>query len=132
MIGAAMPIVAWPGSRPTMKVDAHDQDGDQEGVFAADHVAQAAEHQRAERTHDEAGGEGEQGEDEGGGRVADKELLGDDRGQRAVQVEVVPFENGAEGGSKDDLASLPWSSRRRHCLAPAVMPGVIAIMFVSI
>jgi hypothetical protein len=64
MIGAAMPIVAEPGSTPTRKVDrTHDQDGDEEGVFAADEVADAAEHQRAERTHQEARREGEQRED---------------------------------------------------------------------
>ena len=48
---------------------AHDQDGDEEGVFAADDVADAAEHDGAERTHDEAGGEGEQREDVAGGLV---------------------------------------------------------------
>ena len=32
---------------------AHDQDGDQEGVFAADHVAEAAEQDGAERTNNE-------------------------------------------------------------------------------
>jgi len=83
---------------------AHQQDGHQEGVLTADHVAQAAEHQRAERAHDEAGGEGEQGEDEGCIRVADEELLGDDGSERTVEIEVVPFENGAEGRRGDNLA----------------------------
>jgi hypothetical protein len=42
-------------------------------------------------------------EDERGGLVGrHEELLGDDRGQRAVQVEVVPLEDGAEGGGEDD------------------------------
>ena len=59
-----------------MKVDsAHDQDGDQEGVLAADHVAQAAEHDGAERAHQEAGGEGQQREDVGGRRVESREEL---------------------------------------------------------
>ena len=44
--------------------DAHDQDGDEEGVLAADEVAEAAEDDRAERAHHEAGREREQGEDE--------------------------------------------------------------------
>jgi hypothetical protein len=44
---------------------AHDQDGHQEGVLAPDHVAQAAEHQRAEGAHDEACRKGQQREDEG-------------------------------------------------------------------
>ena len=59
-----MPMLSYVGSRPTTKVDsAHDQDGDQEGVLAPDQVAEPAEHQRAERPHQEAGGEGQQRED---------------------------------------------------------------------
>ena len=38
--------------------EAHDRDGDQECVFAADDIADAAEHERAERPHQEAGGVG--------------------------------------------------------------------------
>ena len=76
---------------------AHDQDGDQEGVLASDHVAQAAEEQRAERPHDEAGGKREQGEDEGRRWVeAGEELLGNDGCQRTVEIEVIPLEHGAE------------------------------------
>ena len=86
---------------------AHDHDGDQEGVLAADHIAQTAEDQRAEWPHDEAGRKGEQGEDEGGiGIGAGKELLGDDGGERAVKVEVVPLEYCSQRGRKDDLAFL--------------------------
>ena len=43
----------------------HDQNGDQEGVLATDHVAQAAKHQRAEGAHDEAGGKSQQGKNVG-------------------------------------------------------------------
>ena len=72
---------------------AHDQDGDQEGVLATNHVAQAAKHQRTERTHDETGSESQQREDEGGTFVqAREELFGNDGCERAVQVEVIPFE----------------------------------------
>src|SRR5207342_2917769 len=81
---------------------AHDHDGDQEGVLAPDQVAESAEHQRAERPHRETGGEGEQGEDEGAGFIqATEELLGDDRGERTVQVEVVPLEYGAQRRGED-------------------------------
>ena len=45
---------------------AHQDHGDKEGVFAADKIAETAENERAERTHGETGGEGEQREDEGG------------------------------------------------------------------
>ena len=44
--------------------DAHDHDGDEEGVLAADEVAEAAEHDRAERADGEAGREREEREDE--------------------------------------------------------------------
>ncbi len=43
---------------------AHQRHGDEEGVFAADQVAEAAEEERAERPHGKTGGEGEQREDE--------------------------------------------------------------------
>ena len=49
--------------------DAHHGHGDQEGVLAADKVAEAAEEQGAERTHRKAGGEAEQREDEARRRV---------------------------------------------------------------
>ncbi len=81
---------------------AHDHDGDEEGVLAANEVAQPPEHQRPERAHGEAGGEGEQGEDESGGLVhPGEELLRHHRGERAVEIEVVPLEHGPEAGRKD-------------------------------
>ena len=43
----------------------HDQNSHQEGVFATNHVTQAAEHQRAEGTHDETGSKRQQRENEG-------------------------------------------------------------------
>jgi len=88
--------------------DAHQGHGDQEGVFAADQVAQAAEEQRAERTDREAGGETQQGEDEAGRRIdAGEEVGADVRGKRTREVEVVPFEDGADGRSDDDLSLFP-------------------------
>ena len=86
---------------------AHDRDGDEEGVLASDQVADAAEDQRAERTDQEARGEGEQGEDVAGGLVELGEELGaDDDGKGAVEVEVVPFEHRAQRGGDDHLAFL--------------------------
>src|SRR5262249_47185666 len=62
-----------------------------------------AEDQSAERPHEEPGGEGEQGEDVRGGVVdAREKLLGDDGRERAVQIEVVPLEYGAERCGEDD------------------------------
>jgi hypothetical protein len=64
---------------------AHDDDGDQEGVLAPYQIAKPAKYQRAEWPDGEAGGEGEQGENEArGGIDAGKEVQGDDRCQRSV------------------------------------------------
>ncbi|MEY9294298.1 hypothetical protein ABH979_007372 [Bradyrhizobium ottawaense] len=81
----------------------HDQDGDEEGIFAADDVADAAEHDRAERTHQEAGCERQQREDVAGcRRIGREELRADDAGQRTVEVEIVPLEDGTERGGEND------------------------------
>lgn len=62
-----------------------DQDGDQEGVFAPDQVAEPAKHQSAERPHQKACGEREQGEDIAGRFVVLAEELGaDDGSERTV------------------------------------------------
>ena len=64
---------------------AHDQDGDQERVLAADHVAQAAEEDGAERTNNEARRKSQQCEDERRtGIQTAEELLGNDGCQRTV------------------------------------------------
>jgi len=77
--------------------ETHDQDGDEEGILAADEIADAAEHQGAKGTHDEAGGEGEQREDVAGVFVKlAEELRADDGGERAVKIEIIPFEYCAE------------------------------------
>ena len=84
--------------------EAHDQDGDEEGCLAADEVAEAAEHERAERAHEKARSEGEQREHVAGGfGVGAEELGADDGGERAVKIEVVPLEDGAGGGGDDHL-----------------------------
>ena len=76
---------------------AHDQDGDQKGVLAADHVAQAAKEDGTEGAHDETGSKGQQREDEGRARIeAAEKLLGNNGCERAIQVEVVPFKNGTQ------------------------------------
>ena len=94
--------------------DAHDQDGDQEGVLAADAVAETAEEGRTERTHEEAGGKRQQGEDHARGLIdATEELLGNDGGERAVQEEVIPLEDRTEARGEDDfLVALGQGARR--------------------
>ena len=81
----------------------HQGHGDEERIFAADEIAEPPEEQRAERTHRKPGREGEQGEDEGGRGVdPGEELHRQDGSERSVDVEVVPFENGAERRGEDD------------------------------
>jgi hypothetical protein len=85
--------------------DAHDHDGEQERVLAPDEVAEPSEDERPERAHGEARRERQQREDErGGGIDGGEELPADDRGERAVQVEVVPLEHRAERRREDHAA----------------------------
>ena len=114
--------------------EAHQGHGDQEGVFAADDVAEPAEDEGAERPHREARREGQQGEDEGGGRVdAGEEFAGQNDAERAVDVEVVPFEHGAERGGENhqplvaghaaEAARRPLS--HRNCGHGVAFPAVL-------
>ena len=83
---------------------AHDHDGNEECVLPAHQIAQATKHQRTEGADQEARGEGQKREDVAGVfRVLAEELGADDRRQRTVEIEIVPFENCAEGGGEDDL-----------------------------
>ena len=100
--------------------------GHEEGVLAPDEVADPPEHQRPERPHREPRGERGEREDEAGGLVdAREELRGDDRGEQAVEVEVVPLEDRAEraGGDHLDLRGLQRRARRRlrSCAGPLPM-----------
>ena len=75
--------------------------------LAADQVAEAAEEQRAERPHQEASGERKQREDVARCHIeCAEELRADDHRKRAVEIEVVPFENGSERRRQNDLAFL--------------------------
>ncbi len=87
--------------------EAHESHGDEERVFAANHVAQAPEEQRAEGTNRETGRKAEEHEDELGGVVGSgHEVLADVQRKRACQVEIVPFEDGAGRGGYDNLPLL--------------------------
>src|ERR1700745_41902 len=60
-----------------------------------------------DRRHGKARSEGEQREDEADGRRhAREEILGEESAKRAVDIEVVPLEDGAERRRENDL-SLP-------------------------
>ena len=97
--------------------ETHDQDRHQEGVFAADNVADAPKDDGAERAHQKPGGEREQREDVAGRwRIGGEELRADDRGERSVEIEVVPFENGTERrGENDKTFVLRHSSCSGRC-----------------
>src|ERR1700686_2341413 len=83
---------------------AHQRHGDQEGVFAPDEIAEAAEDQRAERAYREARRKGEQREDEADiRRHVGEEVFGEERAKRSVDVEVVPLENRTQRGRENDL-----------------------------
>ena len=69
-------------------------DRHEERELAADDVADPAEDGRAERPHREAGTErGERSEERRGRVVLREELRGEERGEDAVQVEVVPLDD---------------------------------------
>jgi hypothetical protein len=93
---------------------AHHHDGDEEGVFAADEVTDAAEDERAERAHQEAGGVGRKRRQQRRGVISGwKEQRGEEGCQRGVEIEVVPFEYGAERGGEDHSAFVARHSFRR-------------------
>ncbi|MNP12563.1 hypothetical protein D3C76_1047980 [compost metagenome] len=99
----------------TERRQAHEDDGGEEGVFAPDHVPQPAEHQRAERPDDEAGGEGHQRKDERRGVVDPGEkLLADHRREGAIEEKVVPLEDCPEGRGKDDFLGFLTGARATH------------------
>ena len=107
-IGASQPIVSNVGRKPTAAVrHAHHEDGDEERVLAADQVADAPEHQRAERPHEEARGVGGESGEQRGGLVALREEQGrEERRERRVEIEVVPLEDGSERRGEDDFLLL--------------------------
>jgi hypothetical protein len=83
MIGAAMPHRCRTRQHADQEGrEAHDEDGDEEGVFAADEIADAAENQRAERADEEARRKGQQCEDVAGRfRIFTEEGRADEGGQ---------------------------------------------------
>jgi hypothetical protein len=82
---------------------AHEQDGHQEGIFAANQIAQATEHQGAERTDQKARGVGRESRQQRRRLVARrKEQRREEWRQGGVEIEVVPLEHGAERRCEDD------------------------------
>ena len=83
----------------------HQRDGDEEGVFATELVAEEAEQHRSQRAKAEA-----DREHRPSGERADHFIVGGEKGltddpagsERAVDEEVIPFEHGAERRGGDD------------------------------
>ena len=88
------------------RADAHDDQRQQQHLLAADPVAEVAEDQPADRSREEADGEGGEGRELGGRAVeaVEVELVEDDRGGGAVEEEVVPLDGGADGRRERDAA----------------------------
>src|SRR5215510_5255541 len=87
--------------------EAHDHDRDEECVLATDEVADAAEEQRTERTHEEPSGVRTQRAHElRRGIHLWKEQTCKEGCENCVKVEVVPLENGAERRGYNDLSHL--------------------------
>ena len=84
---------------------AHDAHRHQKGVLAPDQIADPPEHQRAERADSKTRSEGGEREDETGGFIDPGEKhFADIGGDEAVEVEIIPFEDGAERRGENDLA----------------------------
>ncbi len=87
--------------------NAHDENGDQEGVFTADNVAETPEHQGAEGAHEEAGGKCQKREDVTCRfRILAEEVRADIDRERAVQIKIVPFEDCSERRGENHLLLL--------------------------
>src|SRR5207247_7593273 len=83
----------------------HTAQGDQERVFATHFVPEPAKHEGSERPDQETNREERYSAEEGRHRVALlEELDGEDRGQAAEDVEVVPLDDVADGCGDDDTA----------------------------
>ncbi|MCP9980537.1 hypothetical protein LUX32_25200 [Actinomadura madurae] len=78
--------------------DAHDEEGQHEHALASHPVPEVADERAADRSGDEADGEGRQrGEVAGQGRGAGEELRGEDERRReGVDEEVVPLDGRAD------------------------------------
>src|SRR3546814_9115760 len=91
---------------------AHQAHGDKKSVLAPDEIADAPEHERAERPDRKARRERRKREDEAGGFVdAREELRRNDRREQAVEVEIIRSEE-----HTSELQSLMRNSYAVFCL----------------
>src|SRR5207248_9269727 len=86
---------------------------DEEGVLAADEVADATEHERAEGAYQESGGERPDRLDErAAGGARREELHRQQRGQAAEDVEVVPLDHVPDCCGDHDAPQILHGERR--------------------
>ena len=93
---------------------------DEEGVFAADPIAHPAEHEGAQRTNQEAGGEQRDGAQQRRDRMRlFEEFHRQDRGEAAENVEVVPLDDVAARRGGDHASKVRRNvSGHGHLLGP--------------
>jgi hypothetical protein len=84
---------------------AHDHEREHEHLLAADLVAVVAEDRAADRTGEEADAERRERRQRGDHRrgVGEEQLVEDERGDRAVEHEVVGLDDGADGARDGEL-----------------------------
>lgn len=110
--------------------DAHDQDGDDHHRFSANPVPEVTEDDGSDRTGDEAGGEGREGQQGSDGRVeaGEEVMVEHEHGCGAVDEEVVPLDGCADQARQCDLlrrACARWSC---DCTTHIVPPGYLTNM----
>src|SRR3546814_7170597 len=116
-----MRISDWSSDVCSSDLNAHQCDRDQKGVFTPQPVAQKTEHDRSQRT--EAESDRETGPDQQnlqGFVVAGEECRADQAEQRAIDEEVIPFEDRARRTRSEEhtseLQSLMRNSYAVFCL----------------
>lgn len=88
---------------------AHEREGDDDRVLAAEAVTEVAEDDPAERAGDETDREGREGGEraDGGGGVGEEQRPEHEGGRGAVDVEVEPFDGGADEGGDTGASCCP-------------------------
>ena len=83
---------------------AHQTHRDQKSIFTSDHIADPAKEYRAERPNGKTSSKRRQRKNKAGRLVyARKKLGGNNRGQQAVKVEIIPFKNRPKRRCDDDM-----------------------------
>ena len=106
--------------------ESHADERQNEGVLAADAVSHPAEHERPQRTDQEAGGEQrDRAEQSGDGVALIEELDRQDRGQAAENIEIIPFDDVASRRGCDDASEVCWNTGSGHGVSsPCCLPRV--------